>query len=125
MNVEIDYVVRVPNQNAYVSFCLSDQTGANIWWQYDGDSEVFGHRLEGVFRARIVIPVSFLSSGIYYVRPSIVDLSSGRVIDYHGPVFHITMGDFSSRLSQKGAHWPSRVKYPVVWHTEQLPRMVE
>lgn len=116
MEVEIEYEIRQPDQEAYVVCCFTDMSGADAWWQYDGDSEEFGKRAPGIYRARVEMPKGFLRAGQYLMRPSIVRLG-GAPIDYHGALFHVTIGDSESKLAQKNIQWPSLVRYQAKWET--------
>ena len=119
MRIRLDYEIRRPNQDAYVTFCLRDFSGVDAWWQYDADTEIYGRRQPGVYRACFEIPADFLAAGCYQVRPSIVDPTKG-VIDYYGSLFHISIADTHSLLARRGIRWPSLVKPPVKWMTERL-----
>lgn len=117
--IEIDYLVSKPDQEAYVVCCFTDIMGTNVLWQYDAETAEFGHRKPGFFRATVKVPKGFLRAGIYYLRPAIVRLGASA-IDYHGPVFYITIDDRNSVLARKGIQWPSSIKPPTEWHTEVL-----
>jgi lipopolysaccharide transport system ATP-binding protein len=119
INVRVDYEITRSNQDAYVTFCLRDFLGVDAWWQYDGDTQVYGRRQPGRYRASFVIPADFLAAGRYEVRPSIVDPTKG-VLDYHGSLFHISIADTQSLLARRGVRWPSLVKPPVTWTTTRL-----
>ncbi len=119
MEVEIDYEVIRPIPDAYVTFCFTDLSGANAWWQYDAETPVFGQRKPGRYRARVDVPAGFLRAGTYHVRPSIAQLGQNP-IDYHGALFHVTIDDRHSVLARKGVQWPSLVRAATQWSTEEI-----
>ena len=121
LHIEIDYEISIPDQEAYVVCTFTDYLGTNVIWQYDAETNVFGNRVTGLFRAKITIPKATLRAGIYDFCPAIVRLN-GPAIDYKGALFHITIDDRDSILATKSIQWPSSIKVPVIWSTETLAR---
>jgi len=124
LQVEIEYEVRDPVQSAYVMCTVTDQMGTDILWTYDGDSEQFGHRAVGRYKAAFALPPSLLTSGQYHVRCAIVDTNVGT-LHFPGPAFRFIVQDFDSLLSHRNIPWPGVVRLNPPWTTTRLETVRE
>ncbi len=117
--IEIDYVVNRANQNAYVTCGFVDGEGTYVWWRYDAETEIWGHRERGVYRAQLRVPASFLRPGEYGLHPSIVDPMSS-VLDNRGIAMTISVSHSNTLLERRGVTWPSVIMHEPGWETVEL-----
>ncbi len=103
--VRLEYLVREPIDSAYLMCAVTDTSGVDIIWTYDGDGDAFGNRSKGRFLACFSLPGGTLVPGRYSVRAAVVDTNRGT-IDYpgHGPSFFVS--DTDSLLAHRGVRWP-------------------
>lgn len=117
--VWIEYAVHRPVSSAYVMCAVTDATGTDIIWTYDGDSPSFGNRYPGRFRAEIPIPAGLLVAGRYSVRTAIVDTNRGP-IDRRGAGPSLIIADTASLLAHRGIRWPGVVRFNPSWSTVEV-----
>jgi lipopolysaccharide transport system ATP-binding protein len=117
--VRIEYTVREPIESAYIMCAITDPTGLDVVWTYDGDSEHFGNRQTGTFQALVMMPAQLLVPGRYSLRAAVVDTNLGTVhYPGLGPSFMVT--DTHSLLAHRGIPWPGVVRLNPEWRTERL-----
>jgi lipopolysaccharide transport system ATP-binding protein len=114
--INIQYQVREPIQSAYIMCSITSETGEDVIWTYDGETEQFGNRRPGEFVSEYTIPRRMLTAGKYYLRCAIVDTNRG-VIHYPGIAFAFTITDTVSLLAHRNIRWPATVGFNPTWRT--------
>ncbi|MCD4751446.1 MAG: ABC transporter ATP-binding protein [Anaerolineaceae bacterium] len=117
--VDIEYIVRKPLPNSVITFSVRNNDDITVFWTYDGDTECFGNREPGKFKASFTIPEFLFSPGQYTANATVWVLAQGKVHGT-GKAFSFNIQDFDSLLSSKNGKWPGIVRIHPKWKTEKV-----